>query len=170
MMPVGCIRERELAELLHRGHWPQACSAEFRAHVAQCRSCSDLALVAESFQAMRRQAASGSPTMFSGALWWRAQLRRRNQAVERIAKPIVGAHLFAFAVVLCLAVGAVIWAIGHGVNLAAWLNEIPRSLHFSALRPDPLAQSVGSLWWVVPLLATLALISGVVVYFGSEKE
>lgn len=169
-MHPGCEREKELAELLHRGHWPQACSADLRVHVAQCRSCSDLVVIAESFQAMRKQASSAPPTVSAGALWWRAQLRRRNQAVERIARPIAGASVFALAVALCLAVAAMIWVASHGASAVAWLKEMPRAFHLSAVLPDPLAQSVGSVWWVVPLLATLALISGVVVYFASERE
>ena len=169
-MKPGCVRENELAELLHRGHWPQACSAELKAHVAECRSCSELVLVAGFFQAARKEAASERPPSSASALWWRAQLRRRYQAVERVSKPILGAQLFALAVVLSLGGGAAVWAATRGASFVAWLQEIPHDLNLSAFLPDPLVSSSGSYWWIVPVLATLALISGVVVYIASEKE
>ena len=170
MMCLSCEREQELAELLHHGHWPQACNPDLHAHVAQCRSCSELVLIAQSFQVMRKHALVASPAASSGALWWRAQLRRRNQAVERISKPIAGAQLFAFTVVLFLAVAATMWAATHGANTVAWLQNIARALKISAFLPEPFPESVGSFWWIVPVLATLALISGIVVYLASEKE
>ena len=169
-MRLGCGREQELVELLHRGHWPQACSSDLRAHVAQCRSCSDLVAIAESFRAMRKQALVAAPTASSGALWWRAQLRRRNQAVERIAKPIAGAQLFAFAGVLFVAVAAAVWAAMHGLDAVTWVEDFAYALHIGTLLPGLHFESVEGFWWVVLLLSTLALISGVVVYLASEKE
>jgi hypothetical protein len=38
------------------------------------------------------------------------------------------------------------------------------------LLPSSLAQNDGSLWILVPVLATIALLSGVVVYLASEKQ
>ena len=56
-MTLGsCPREKEVADLLHRGHWPQACPADLRAHVDACRSCSELVLVTQAFQSARANA------------------------------------------------------------------------------------------------------------------
>src|SRR6185503_5111321 len=92
-----CAREREVTDLLHKGHWPQACSEELRAHVASCRGCSDLVLITESLQASRRQTAELPLLEPAGAIWWRAQLRRRNAAIDQMSRPIIGAQIFALA-------------------------------------------------------------------------
>ena len=164
MIPITCAREKEVAELLHRGHWPQACAPELRQHVAACRQCSDLILTTQAFQSAR---ANTSPPRIEspGALWWRAQLRRRNAAIERISRPILGAQIFALAVALVLGIGVLAWESRHGLNLAALLHD----LHLRALLPTSLSLE-GNLWLVIPLAATLALVSGVILYLTTEKQ
>lgn len=162
-----CAREREVADLLHRGYWPQACPPELRTHVQSCRSCSDLVLVTETMQAARRQSSELPRLEPAGALWWRAQLRRRNAAIEKMARPIVGAQLFALAVALVVAVAVIVWQAG---NWSAWIEDLPRALHLDALIPASISNSSGVVWIIVPILATIALLSGLVVYLGSEKQ
>ena len=90
----GCPREREVLDLLARGHWPQACSTDLRAHVDDCRSCAEQILLTEAFQHARAEASSAANLTSPAVLWWRAQLRRRNEAVERVGRPILGAQIF----------------------------------------------------------------------------
>ena len=101
----SCPREKQLAELLRLNHWPHACPPELRTHVEACRSCSELVLVTQAFRQARAGASAVAPLQSAGALWWRAQLRRRNAAIERIGKPILGAQIFAVAVTLLIAAG-----------------------------------------------------------------
>jgi hypothetical protein len=169
MIRLGCAREKEVAELLRRGHWPQACAPELREHVAKCPACSDLVLVTQSFQAARTTPLSAPRFESAGALWWRAQLRRRNAAIERINRPIVGAQIFAFAIAVVLGIGVFGWEIRHGHDLAGWFAGLPRALRFGALLPAFFPEFQGSLWPLV-LLATLALVGGVIVCLGSEKQ
>lgn len=165
-----CAREKEVGELIRRGHWPQACAPELRAHVDGCRSCSDLVLVGQAFQVAHAQSSAMPRLESPGVLWWRAQLRRRNAAIERISKPILGAQLFALFVTLVVAAGVIAWQARHGYNIAAWAADMSRVLHFDALLPASLPDLDGGLWLVVPVLATIALVSGVVVYMASEKQ
>ena len=79
----ACPREREVTEMLGRGQWPQGCGDEIRAHVAGCRSCRELVLVRQAFGHERMQAAGEARLDSPGAIWWRAQLRRRNAAILR---------------------------------------------------------------------------------------
>ncbi len=169
MTPFTCAREKEVAQLLHRGHWPQASAAELRDHVAACRTCSDLVLVTQAFQGAKATAAA--PHLPSaGAIWWRAQLRRRNADIERISRPILGAQIFAFAITIVVAGMLLAWQLRRGVHIAAWLQDTAHSLNFSALVPSALPHFDSGLWLLFPVLATLALVSGVVVYFASEKH
>ena len=167
MSPFSCVREREVKDLLRQGFWPEACPAELRAHVEACRICSDLVLVSAALGEERRQTLPMARLESAGALWWRAQLRRRNAAIEAMTRPIFGAQVFAMAMALVVAVAVVIWQAG---NWSAWIADLPRALHLSALIPASMPDFSGTLWIVVPALATIALLSGIVVYLASERQ
>ncbi len=103
----------------------------------------------------------------AGAIWWRAQLRRRNAAIEKVARPIWGAQIFALVVSVVVAAGVLAW---KGNVLKAWFAELPRALHLDALMPAASSQSGGVGSIVLPALAMVALLSGVVVYLATEKQ
>jgi hypothetical protein len=171
-----CPREKEVKELVERGQWPQACLPELRAHVAGCRSCSDMVLVTAAFKQARGEAAAAARPGSPGVLWWRAQLRQRNAAVERIGRPILGAQIFALAVNLLLAIGFVVWQARHGFAWLTWLQQLPQAatLHLDSLWPSALSDSglssVLTPMVLIPAAATLVLLGGVVVYLASEKQ
>jgi hypothetical protein len=171
-MTLGCAREKEVARLLELGQWPQASPAELRAHASGCRVCAERVLLTERLHAARAQAMAAAQLPSAGALWWRAQLRRRNEALRRVGRPMLGAQVFALAVAAMMAAGALVWALRAGLSWgaspAAWLQDLGRSLHWSALVPDALP--TGAWWWVAPLAAVLALAGGVVVYLSTEKQ
>ncbi len=166
MSPFTCKREAELSGLLQRGQWPQASPADLRAHVASCRSCSDLIVVTETLQAARKQTTELPRLEAAGAIWWRSQLRRRNAAIEQVTRPIFGAQLFAFAMALVVLAAVAVWQAG---TWSAWFAELPGTLHLDALIPSSMPES-NVLWVLLPTLATIALLSGVVVYLTSEKR
>ena len=170
MTTFRCAREKDVAELLHRGHWPQACPAELRAHVDKCSCCAELILVTQTFQQARAAAVVMPRLDAPGVVWWRAQLRRRNAAIERIGRPLLGAQLFALAMSLIVAAGMLAWQTRRGFHITSWLINVPGALHFNALLPSSLPKFEGGIWIVFPILATIALLSGVVVYLGSERR
>lgn len=166
----ACSRESELTSLLGSGHWPDAASPELRAHVAGCRSCTDLALIRQAFAADRAHASAQPRLESSGAIWWRAQLRRRNAVLRRINRPILGAQIFALVVVL---VGAAVLLTAYAGDPHSWLaftQQIPRALHLEVLIPQTSSSSQSNAWLQVPLLAILAVTSGVVAYVVSDKR
>ena len=163
----SCPREKQLAELLRLNHWPHACPPELRTHVEACRSCSELVLVTQAFRQARAGASAVAPLQSAGALWWRAQLRRRNAAIERIGKPILGAQIFAVAVTLLIAAGFIATQARQGLRWMSWLADLPGSLHMPALWH---VSFDNRLLLLVPVLATVALLSGVVIYLASEKQ
>jgi hypothetical protein len=165
-----CAREKEVAELLGRGHWPEASGGELRAHVAGCRSCRDLVAVRQAFRADRLSAASTAKLDSPGVLWWRAQLRRRNAALARIGRPILGAQIFSVGVSLVAAIVYLASQGKRGFGWLAWFAQVPRALHVELLLPDMLQRSQGATWLVLSLVAMLALMSSVIVYVASEKR
>lgn len=98
-----CPKEPEIRELLALGHWPEACTPEIRAHVAGCGACAESILIAQAFQQARVATAALAQLPDPGTTWWRAQLRRRNAAIERATKPRANAYIFA-AIALLAAV------------------------------------------------------------------
>ena len=97
---TGCAFEKDLSLALHEGRWPAACDPALRAHVAACASCADLVLVTSTLQDARAVATHVPVLPPPGVLWWRAQVRRRNTAAERMSRPIVFTEVITLAATL----------------------------------------------------------------------
>jgi len=171
----SCPREKEVAALVARGHWPDAGGDELRAHVSGCRACGDQVLLMQAFQSARSSAMQDAAPVPAGVLWWRAQLRRRKSAMEQIGKPIVGAQIFALAITLLLAAVFAVWQARHGMAWLAWLRQLPESATFrlQGLLPSTLDMPSWALPAVLGGCAALALGSGLWIYFerqGREEE
>jgi len=161
---MRCERESEVRGLLEQGHWPEASGAELREHVAACSKCGDLVMVAEAFRGARAETMKSTPAMAPGVIWWRAQVRRRQAALEQIARPIWGAQVFAFVVTLLLGVGLVVVETRRGFS---W-QDGARALHLEALVP---AGGVSlEVLLVAACVGVVAVLGGVVVYLGVERR
>ena len=165
-----CSFEKDLAQALKDGHWPQGCGAELRAHVDECRNCRDVALVTQAFQVARRESEGAATAPGSSSLlWWRAQLRRRNAAADRVSRPITIAQTFAWFITVLVGVVFIASQYRHGLRWASWWPELApaRALHL-------LSEGSGLASWnpllVISGFGVLALLSGVVVYLASEKS
>jgi hypothetical protein len=157
--------------MVAQGHWPHACAAELRAHLDQCRGCADLLLVTYAFQNSRTAALGQAKLPAASALWWRAQLRRRNAAVERVGRPMLGAQIFAFCLTLLVPVGFVASQASRGLHWLNWFAQSqPEPIHLSVALPTSPAASGWSLGVLIPIFATVALVSAVAVYLASEKQ
>ena len=167
-----CPHEKELSTLLALGHYPNACPPELHDHVSACRSCTELVLVTRAFQTARAQTAAAANLASPGLLWWRAQLRRRNAAVERVGKPILSANIFALSVTLLFALGFLATQATTGLRWLSWFTQLPQAsaFHLESLWPSALLTSGWGLFLLIPMCATLALIGGVVVYLALEKQ
>ncbi|HEY2859392.1 MAG TPA: hypothetical protein VGJ21_13315 [Terracidiphilus sp.] len=162
-----CNCERELAEALEQGFWPDACSAELRAHVEDCKSCSERVLMTRVFRRERAFAAGAARLESPGAIWWRAQLRRRNADLERIRRPILGAQVFAVAVALITTAVFFASQAKQSAGWFAWIADIPRSLHLEALVPTALQSGYG-VWALIAGTVLMALAGGVFAWFASD--
>ncbi len=167
----SCSWEKELELALRQGHWPQACEPSLREHVDSCRDCQDLVLVTQTLQEARLQSERVAPLGPPGPLWWRAQLRRRNEAIERMTKPVALAEkvgLFGIFAAFCIA----LWQWG---NLAGWLDFLQGLSDSSVFQLAGLwaAFSAASAWALALLVlgaATLAFFAGFAVYLLCEES
>jgi hypothetical protein len=164
-----CSFESELTQALRDGHWPEGCGPELRAHVENCANCSDLVLVTQAFQSARseseRAALSGSPSL----LWWRAQLRRRNAATERVSRPVTIAEIFALVVYVFVGVVLVASQYRHGLKWSSWWAEITPARAFHFLSPGS-GQVNPNLLLLIFGFGVLGLVSILVAYLVSEKS
>jgi hypothetical protein len=167
-----CPCEKEIAGLLACGQWPQAAPADLRIHAATCRSCAELALVTSTFRAARATAAAAAPLVSPGILWWRAQLRRRNAAIERVTRPILGAQIFAFVICIAVAIGFSASHAAQGIGLISELTQHfrPAQIDVTKVWPNSIAGSGLALWALAGLIAMLVLLGGVAVYLASSEE
>jgi hypothetical protein len=98
--PVVCPRETDVLELVAIGQWPVRAGADLRAHVASCASCADLAAVATAVVETRDAGAAHVRVPDASLVWFRAQLRAREEAARRAARPLWVAQVAAVAAVV----------------------------------------------------------------------
>jgi hypothetical protein len=97
MARISCPHEDDVLMLATTGRWSDRAGAELRAHAATCPVCADLALVAQAIDDDRAE--SMEPSLpSSGTVWWRAQLRAKQDAVRESGRPITIAHAVLLAV------------------------------------------------------------------------
>jgi hypothetical protein len=166
-----CPREKEVRELIARGEWPLAAENdnELRTHVAACGSCGDLVPVAEAFHKARAASIASARLAAPGALWWRAQLRRRQAAVEQITRPLMGAQIFGLAFTLMAGAGFVVFESLTSDSWRIWLQDLPQNtaLHWDNLMA---AASADPAWTWMMIGPALLLLGGVAIYLSFEKQ
>jgi len=171
MMLRSCPHEKELRLALARGQWPPAAEAasELHAHVAGCRSCSDLILVAEAFRKARIESVASARLVPPGVLWWRAQLRRRNAALERVTHTLFSVQMVALAFSLLAGVGFVIFEALTSDSWRDWLVQLP---HNTALGWNHLlATTVANPAWTwLAVGPALILLGSVAVYLATDRQ
>ena len=165
----SCPHEAEVQAILRQGHWPEACDPEFRKHVQTCRTCSEQLLVLHAFHTARAQTMQAARVDHPNLLWWRAQLRRRNEALQRVGRPITTAQIFALCISILAAAALLRSQLGKGFNWSSWLPQSSSASHFDALS---FFTSVSADWGLLLLLTglgTVLLLSAVVVYLASDR-
>ena len=110
MMPADCRFEAAVLEEIEAGRWPSSSPSELRAHVETCPVCADVALVAAEMRAT-----DGAPTApvvlpSAGQVWWRAELRARQEKLQLAQRPLLAVQV----------VAAVVALLGFGTGLR-WL-------------------------------------------------
>jgi len=164
-----CSQEKEIRRLIDAGAWPQGSMPELQAHAKSCRSCAELIRVRQAFRDARSEAVRQARLQSPGLLWWRAQLRRRNEAVARIGRPLLGAQVFALVATLAIVAGLSIFQAKEGFQWLAGLAE-SSSLHWLHWKSLESLSSVvpvipgTSISLLVPAVLMLGLLSGVIVY------
>jgi len=175
----ACTHEAEIRRLIQLGAWPHACAPELRAHAEACRRCSDLVLVTTAFLDARAISTSAAQLPSAALLQWRAQLRRRAAAIERIQRPFLGAQIFGFAALLAIAAAFAITQAGTGrqraLALGDWFQALPhaRTFHLQVLWSSTsmgMLEPQGALMYLAPVLLLLLVVGGMLAFLVVEKH
>ena len=156
---VSCACRQELKAALKAGHWPAACDPVLRTHVTACDACSELVLLTQTFKTARGETMQAGRVASPNTLWWRAQLRRRSAAIERIGQPISVATTLAFVGTLLVALSYPVLAWQQRGDWLRWLQTFLK----------PVAANWG-LMLLVPAIGTLTLLGALALYLAAEKS
>lgn len=149
---MNCQREIEVLAAVMDGRWPEGCEAELRAHAASCSDCREVVLVAGALRRDHHAALSEATVPHSSVVWWRAQRRARQEALETARRAITAVQTGSIAA--ATVVGAAL--IG---GLGAWLSHIADGIHFGAFAWAPSADVL-----VLAALATGILLAPLTVW------
>jgi hypothetical protein len=116
MTPVECRHEADVLIAASTNRWPARVDADLRDHVATCDICTDVIAVVAAFDAETDAVRGLARVPDSGIVWWKAQMRARQDAARAAVRPITVAQAVAFAVTLGVA-GALFGA------TAAWFQH-----------------------------------------------
>ena len=158
-MTRTCTHLSDLRRALHNGHWPAAAAPELRTHVASCAHCTQEVLLTTTLRQARTRDIAAAQPMPSSLIWWRAQARRRQAAIDRATRPLFAAQFFAFVIILATA----------GTLIARHWQSI---VTHASTAPASIADAI-SLFGTAPLIAAAAVISalgGVVLYLTTDHR
>jgi hypothetical protein len=145
----------------HRGYEPEPTDAEIEAIIVE-------AIAAEAALA-RTEAAPPS----SAIVWWRAQMRARQEAARAADRPISIVHGLAIACGAGLALSLIGSAMAGLRGSSSWLVDVYRSLSTTAAPLASIASiDLTSRWVTLPITAMLisGLVATVAAYFIFADE
>jgi anti-sigma factor RsiW len=162
-MTRECLRSSDVVAAAVAGELSHAAGSELRQHLAECEACRDLALVVSALRGERDRARRDAPAPSAGLVWWRAQLRERQDAERRAAAPVTLVHSAAFVAVLVVAVVS-FSTFARWVGSAS-LSDVLPALPTWSQTSQLLADLSPVLRWALALGATAWLILGPVALY-----
>jgi hypothetical protein len=144
---LECSRERDVLDAVSSGRWPHQCGDELRDHVAACDVCADVAVAAEALQDARDHEWGEARVPPSGRVWWRAEMRARQEAAHKAAQPITIAQGLAGACAagLVLAYIEIVWL--RFSSLADLMTSLKEFISAGQLEIASLSASMPQLGW-----------------------
>ena len=168
-MSRECHRSSDVAAAASAGELSSAADSELRRHLAECEACHDLALVISALRGERDRARRLAPAPSAGLVWWRAELRERQEAERRAAAPVTLVHAAAFIAVLVVAV--VSFSTFASWAWATSLTDFLPSMPTWSEAAQAVADVSPVLRWALALGATAWLILGpVALYFTLRRD
>ena len=155
MTPYTCQFEEQVLAAVASGDWPDRADQALRAHVTECATCADLAMVGGLLKDDHAAAVAESNVPSSGQVWWRAQVRARAEAQRAAERPIFVAQAIAAAALVGLIAAVVSWA---------W----PKMPAAASLLHAAAPAELGTVAWLA--IAAWVILAPVALYFVFARE
>ena len=170
-MVVECSREQDVLDAVSAGRWPRRCDDDLRRHVDACMICQDAAVVFAAISVERERAELEVVVPPASLVWWRAQIRAREEAAAAAARPIAVAQAVAVACLIAAVLGlapvalAAMTAAGESVaSVAGWFA--PRAAAVSGA----FTLVTGMALPILPFAAASVLAMPILVYYALRED
>jgi len=151
------------------GRWPERCDDNLRAHVNACAVCADLADVAVAVVDDRETASSEGRIPPAGIVWWRAQLRAREEAARAAGRPVAFIQGVAASVAVWLLVSLVrALPAGYFSEWRTWVASLFPGFGFTMVNIAHVTATVPLLVFMV--VAAWLVLAPVAIYFAAADE
>ena len=168
-MTCECDREQDVLDALAAHRWPARCDEDLRAHVGACAICRDLADVAAAFADDQDGAWRDVQVPSAGIVWWRAQLRAREDAARSAGRPVAFIQGVAASVALWLAIALFRAIPAQSVGeWRAWLAGLFPAVTFTMADVSRLTAAVPLL--VFGVVGAWLLLAPIAIYLAAADE
>ena len=159
---MNCEREIEVVNAIIDGRWPAGCDTELRAHVDACGLCAEVVDIAGRVRNEHHAAMQEAAVPPSGAVWWRAQRRAREEALNRASRAVttMQATSVAIAIVVALTIAGL-----TRETWAGWVARISDGFYFGSIQ---LTTGTSLLMFVG--VATMLLLAPLAIYFAVARD
>ena len=171
MKTVDCGREEDVLDALTSGRWPERVDRELLSHVVHCSICTDVVEVASAVLEVRANEPAEARMPSSAVMWWRAQMRARQESAREAARPITVAQVVASVaaiVLMIVALGALApWLMD---SLGGWLAGASRSDGSDVAAMQAPTLMTGG--WIVPalMIGVWLVLAPVAIYFAVADD
>ena len=167
-MICECVREQDVLDAIATYRWPDHADEDLRQHVAGCAICADLVEVVRPLVDEAEVASVAVRVPPAQVVWWRAQIRAREEAARAVARPLTIAHGAAVTAVVAVAVGLVMAGWARLEGWTQWLRSFAGYVQ-SIEMPVP-GFLVQHAVWLALVAATCLIVAPLVVYFAVSDE
>jgi hypothetical protein len=165
-MTAECSREQDVLDTLAANRWPAKCEPDLEAHLQTCAVCADLVIVARALLDEHECAWAAARVPPSALVWWRAQVRGREEAARAAARPIAFVQGIAASCAVWIAVSLVRAFPPAPPDWRSWvtagMKTVPDVAALAAAVPGGVPVLVGA--------AASLLLSSLVLFFGLREE
>jgi hypothetical protein len=168
-MKRECVRAADVLAAMTAGPEPGLANEELRQHADVCASCRDMVTVVTALRGERDRVRRATSVPSAGLVWWRAQLRQRQQATLKATAPVTVLHVAAIVAVAVLAV-VLATSVASFVRMPSLAGFMPSTASFVEVSRS-LTTEFPLLPYGLMLGATAWLILGpVALYFALRRD
>ena len=160
-MIAECEREQDILDALASQRWPERADEDLRAHVRSCELCADLVEVARALIDDYPVTTAESRLPSSGLVWWRAQLRARDEDARAAARPIAFIQGVAASVAIWLLVTFVRTV--PSATFVAWKDWLVGLIPHASHSPVPALA-------VLVVIGAAVLLAPLAIYFAMAED